>query len=78
DGRREGALRQSRCRSRGRIRKKIVRSGPIREALWLIFNGVSEDLAFGLDDATRSGWAIIMSEFHGSEFDTNTMTFKEK
>lgn len=55
-----------------------MRSGPIREALWLIFNGVSEDLAFGLDDATRSGWAIIMSEFHGSEFDTNTMTFKEK
>jgi hypothetical protein len=44
----------------------------------LVKNGLSEDLAFSLDDITRTAWAIIFSEFEGNDFDTNTMTYKEK
>jgi hypothetical protein len=50
---------------------------PIRESLWLVRNGVPFDTAFQLDDATRTAFAIVFSEFEGNEFDFNRMEFKE-
>lgn len=48
----------------------------MRECLWLVKNGVPFDIAFGLDDITRTGWAIIFSEqASGREFNWHTMGF---
>jgi len=46
--------------------------------MWLVHNGVPFDVAFSLDDAMRQAMAIKCSEFHGAEFDLNTMSFKER
>jgi hypothetical protein len=48
----------------------------MRECLWLVKNGVPFDVAFGLDETTRTGWAIIFSEqSSGKDFNWNRMTF---
>ena len=60
----------------------------INECLWLVFNGVSASVAFGVSDAFLAEWmaasegrrkwmAIKFSEFHGNEFDLRTMSFKD-
>jgi hypothetical protein len=46
--------------------------------LWLVFNGVPFDLAFELDDDTRSAYAIVFSKFNGSKFDWDSFTFQEQ
>lgn len=43
----------------------------------MVRNNVSEELAFSLDDITRTAWAIIFSELDGSVFDWGAMQFKE-
>ena len=40
-------------------------------------NGVPFDVAFSLDDITRTAWAIKMSIFEGGEFDWHLMKFKD-
>jgi hypothetical protein len=45
--------------------------------LWLIRNNVPLDVAFQLDDVTRSAWCIVFSEMDGHQFDWNAMRFKE-
>jgi hypothetical protein len=50
----------------------------VRESLWLVRNGIPFDVAFQLDDLTRTAWCIVFSEMEGNEFDWNTMQFKEK
>lgn len=57
--------------------KKLATAAPIREALWLIRNNVPLDVAFQLDDVTRSAWCIVFSEMDGHQFDWNAMRFKE-
>lgn len=56
----------------------MIRSAPIREALFLVRNGVPFDVAFQLDDAMRAGWCIVFSEMDGATFDTRSMTFREE
>ncbi len=48
------------------------------ECLWLVHNGVSFDVAFSLDEVKRKWMVIQFRQFHGDEFDLNTMTFKER
>lgn len=50
----------------------------MRDALWLVRNGVPFDVAFDMSDARRSAFSIIFSEFEGSEFDLDAMRFKVK
>ena len=50
-------------------------AGPIREAIFLVRGGVPFDVAFGLDDVTRAGYCIILSELEGRKFDFNTMDY---
>lgn len=40
-------------------------------------NGVPFDVAFQLDDLTRAGFCIILSEHSGAEWDWSTMRFKD-
>jgi len=41
-------------------------------------NGVPFDVAFQLDDITRSAWSIILSELEsGKRFNFNTEAFEE-
>lgn len=51
---------------------------PVREALWLVKNGIPFDVAFALGDIERAAFAIIFSEQEGAEFDFNTMRFKDR
>jgi hypothetical protein len=43
--------------------------------LWLVHNGVPFDLAFQLDEMTRTAFSIIFSQFHGGKFDWGSMRF---
>jgi len=36
------------------------------------------DIAFELDDITRTGWCIHFSEMDGSKFNFNTMSYDEQ
>jgi hypothetical protein len=36
------------------------------------------DIAFGLDDITRTGWCIIFSEMDGAKFNFLTMAYEEQ
>ncbi|MFC3109940.1 hypothetical protein ACFQAT_10485 [Undibacterium arcticum] len=36
------------------------------------------DVAFGLDDITRTGWCIIFSEMEGAKFNFNTMQYEDQ
>ncbi|MBV8656623.1 MAG: hypothetical protein JO142_02250 [Burkholderiales bacterium] len=48
----------------------------MREALWLVKNGIPFDVAFGLDDMTRAAWCIVFSEMEGSKFNWDKMDFE--
>jgi hypothetical protein len=50
----------------------------VRECLWLCKNGIPFDVAFSVDETTRTAWAIAFSEMEGHEFDWRTMRLKEK
>lgn len=51
---------------------------PLREALRLVGAGVPFDVALSIDDVTRAGWCIIISEQQGGgKFDFNSMSFKD-
>ncbi len=50
----------------------------MREALWLVRNGIPFDVAFALDDVTRAAWCIVFSEMDGAEFDWSAMSFRER
>lgn len=41
-------------------------------------NNVPFDVAFSLDDVTRTAWCIVFSEFEGAKFNFNTMRFEEE
>jgi hypothetical protein len=43
--------------------------------LWLVRHGVPFDVAFQLDDLTRTAWCIVCSEQGGAKFNWNTMDF---
>lgn len=49
----------------------------MRDALWLVKNGISFDLAFGMPDTERKAFAIIFSEHEGASFDWSAMKWKE-
>jgi hypothetical protein len=50
---------------------------PIREALFLVHNGVDFDLAFQLDDVTRTAYCIALTEIEtGKTFDWDSMSFR--
>lgn len=51
---------------------------PIRNALFLVRNGIPFDTAFQLDDLTRAAFCIILSEQDGAEFDFDTMKYRER
>lgn len=55
-----------------------MRAGPIRECLFLVQNGVPLDVAFGLDEITRTGWCIVFSEINGETFNFHTMAYEER
>jgi len=48
---------------------------PVRESLWLVKNGIPFDVAFGVDDITRTAWCIAFSEMEGHRFDWERMEF---
>jgi hypothetical protein len=50
----------------------------MRDALWLVKNGIPFDVAFGLDEATRSAWCIMFCEFAGAKFNWNSMQFEDR
>ena len=50
----------------------------MRECLWLVKNGVPFDVAFALDEITRTGWCIIFSEMEGAVFNFQTMRYEEQ
>lgn len=60
----------------------------MREALWLVKNGVPFAAAFGLrvaeaavlrlDAIERMAFSIVLSEFEGNEFDWQSMEFKNR
>lgn len=52
-------------------------AAPIRECMWLVRHGVPFDVAFRLDDITRTAFSIIVSEQGGSVFDWNAMRFRD-
>jgi hypothetical protein len=41
-------------------------------------NGVPFDVAFQLNDVTRSAWSIMFSEMEGAKFNLNTMEFEDQ
>lgn len=47
----------------------------MRECVWLVKNGFPFDVAFSVDDVTRTAWAIIASEQEGRRFNWSTMEF---
>lgn len=51
------------------------------QACWLVRNGVPFEQAFGdvgrLDEVEQQAMSIVFSTFEGSDFDWNSMTFKE-
>lgn len=50
----------------------------MNEALWLVHNGIPFDVAFSLDDVTRSWMSIKFSEFNGAKFSIETMMFEKE
>jgi hypothetical protein len=48
---------------------------PVKECLWLVKNGIPFDVAFGLDDVTRTAWGIAFSEMEGARFDWTRWEF---
>ncbi len=50
----------------------------MREALWLVRNGIPFDVAFTVDDVTRAAWCIVFSEMEGNRFNWNRMQFEEQ
>lgn len=55
-----------------------MRAVPIRNALFLVRNGVPFDTAFQLDEVTCAAFCIILSEQDGSEFSFETMSYKDR
>ncbi len=49
----------------------------MRECLWLVKNGIPFDVAFRLDENTRTAWSIVFSEQSGATFNWDTMRFEE-
>jgi hypothetical protein len=58
--------------------RRIGKSAPVREALWLMRHGVDVDLAFGMDDVTRAAWSIIFCEQEGGKFNWQRMEFEDQ
>lgn len=55
-----------------------MRHSSLREALWLVKNGVPFNVSFELDDITRTGWSIIFSEFEGQKFNFDSMGWEKR
>jgi hypothetical protein len=45
--------------------------------MWLVRHGVPFDLAFSLDDTTRTALCIIATEQNGLQLNWDTMQFEE-
>ncbi|GAC1626785.1 MAG: hypothetical protein NVS9B10_15070 [Nevskia sp.] len=56
----------------------MIRHGPMRQALWLVKNGVPFDTAMNLDPVAMFAWSVIFREFEGAEFDDRSFRFKEQ
>lgn len=46
--------------------------------MWLIRNGVDEELAWSLSRPERLARAVVFAEFEGAEYDWRAMKFKER
>jgi hypothetical protein len=44
----------------------------------LVRNGVPFDVAFSVDDATRTAFSIVFSEFEGNKFNYERMEFEKE
>ena len=64
-------------RSRQGRNKKLATAAPIRECLWLVKNNIPIDVAFRLDDVTRTAFSIVFSEMEGAVFDWDAMRFRD-
>jgi hypothetical protein len=49
----------------------------LRECLWLIKHGIPFDVAFQVDDITRTAWCIVFSEQEDNRFNWDSMTWDE-
>jgi len=46
--------------------------------LWLVKNNVPFDVAFSLDDTTRTAFAIMFSEMEGNKFDWDLLDYVKR
>ncbi len=44
--------------------------------MWLLKNGVREEIAWELSDEERLARCIVFARFEGNEFDWNTLSFR--
>lgn len=58
--------------------RSIAEHPAIREALWLVKNGVPFETAFRMDEIERVAWCITFGEFEGGTFDWATRAWEEK
>jgi hypothetical protein len=49
--------------------ERISQNAELIECLWLVKNNVPFDVAFSLPPQERFGWAVILAQFEGSDFD---------
>ena len=47
------------------------------ESLWLVKNGVPFDLAFALDEITRSAYCIVFGRFDGGAFNWDSFSWEK-
>ncbi|CAN7329504.1 hypothetical protein LJR084_001924 [Variovorax sp. LjRoot84] len=45
--------------------------------MWLVKHNVPFDVAFQMDDVTRTAMCIVLAEMEGGEFDWDSMCWKE-
>lgn len=58
--------------------RSIAEHPAIREALWLVKNGVPFETAFRMDEIERVAWCITFGEFEGGTFDWGARAWEEK
>ena len=50
---------------------------PLREALYLVKNGVPFDVAFSMRRTERHAWSIVMGELEGGQFNWASFSFED-
>lgn len=51
------------------VARAIAEDSAIRDCLFLVKNNVPFDVAFTLDEQTRTAWCVILGELEGGRFD---------